>query len=249
MKPLNISLKRLIFVAVITVLNGCSSHQNHHWSYEGIESPEHWADLNKEFKTCRKGGHQSPIDIHNKDALSSTQKLMIAYLPTHTHIVNNGHSIEFDMDEDNFIAVDNKRYKLKQLHFHADSEHKVNGKQFPAEMHLVHEAADGRLAVIALLIEIGNSAVYDHIFDKIPRVGEEIKVDLHLESFIPKNKARYTYNGSLTTPPCSENVLWLVFEQHLFVPKKQLQKFKAYYSHNYRPTQKKYERDIYFSNL
>jgi len=248
MKPLNISLKHLIFVAAIIVLNGCNSSHNHQWSYEGIESPDHWADLNKEFKTCRKGDHQSPIDIHNKDALPSTQELMIAYLPTHTHIVNNGHSIEFDMEEDNFIAVDNKRYKLKQLHFHADSEHKVNGTQFPAEMHLVHEAVDGQLAVIALLIEIGDSPVYDHIFDKIPQLGKEIKVDLHLESFIPENKARYSYNGSLTTPPCSENVLWLVFEQHLFVPLKQLQKFKAYYSHNYRPTQTNHERHIYFTD-
>jgi len=248
MKPLNIALKRLIFVVSMTILNGCSSSHNSHWGYDGIESPDHWADLNKEFETCQKGDHQSPIDIHNKDALPSAQELMFAYLPTHTHIINNGHSIEFDMDEDNFIAVDNKRYKLKQLHFHADSEHKVNGKQFPAEMHLVHESADGQLAVIALLIEIGDSPVYDHIFDKIPRVGEEIKVDLHLESFIPKNTARYTYNGSLTTPPCSENVLWLVFEQHLFVPKKQLQKFKAYYSHNYRPTQENHKRDIYFIN-
>jgi len=248
MKPLNIALKRLTFIVAIIILNGCSSSHNNHWSYEGIESPEHWADLNKEFETCQKGDHQSPIDIHNKDALPSAQKLMFAYLPTHTHIVNNGHSIEFDMDEDNFIAVDNKRYKLKQLHFHADSEHKINGNQFPAEMHLVHEAADGQLAVIALLIEIGNTPVYDHIFDKIPRLGEEVKVDLHLESFIPKNKARYSYNGSLTTPPCSENVLWLVFEQHLFVPLKQLQKFKAYYSHNYRPTQENHERNIYFTN-
>jgi len=124
---------------------------------------------------------------------------MVAYLPTHAHIVNNGHSIEFDMDEDNFIAVDSKRYKLKQLHFHADSEHKINGNQFPAEMHLTHEAADGQLAVIALLIETGDPQAYYHIFDKTPRLGKEIKVDLHLESFIPENKARFSYNGSLTT--------------------------------------------------
>lgn len=248
MKSIRITFLPLIFVTVSMVFSGCTTKHNPHWSYEGIESPDHWAELNKDFKSCRKGHHQSPIDVHINDALPSNQSLTIAYLPTHTHIVNNGHSIEFDMEEDNYIAVDNKRFKLKQLHFHADSEHKINGKQYPAEMHLVHQASDGQLAVIALLIEIGDSPVYDHIFDKIPKLGEEIKVDLHLEKFIPENKARYSYNGSLTTPPCSENVLWLVFEEHMHVPQKQLQKFKAYYSHNYRPIQKNYERPLYFAN-
>lgn len=247
MKLLNILSTHLVFITVLFVLNGCNSSHNHQWSYEGLESPEHWSEINRDFKTCQKGHHQSPIDLHINDALPSNQELIIAYLPTHTHIVNNGHSIEFDMDEDNFIAVDNKRFKLKQLHFHADSEHRINGKQFPAEMHLVHEAADGQLVVIALLIEIGESSVYDHIFDKIPRIGEQVKVDLNLEKFIPENKGRYSYIGSLTTPPCSEDVLWLIFKQHLSVPQKQLQKFEAFYSHNYRPTQKTYERQIYFT--
>jgi carbonic anhydrase len=237
----------ILFIIAILSLNGCTNHNKHQWSYDGIESPEHWAELNRDFKSCQKGHYQSPIDLHTKDALPTTQKLVVAYLPTHTHIINNGHTIEFDMDEDNFIAVDNKRFKLKQLHFHADSEHTINGKQFPAEMHLVHQAADGQLAVISLLIEIGDSPVYDHIFDKIPKPGEEVKVDLHLENFIPKNRGRYNYTGSLTTPPCSENVIWLVFKQHLLVPLKQLQKFKAYYSHNYRPTQQAYGRQIYFT--
>lgn len=246
MKTLNTLSNHLIIFIVITALSGCTS--KHHWSYEGLESPEHWSELDREFKTCRQGHDQSPIDLHTDDALPSNQELIFAYLPTHTHIVNNGHTIEFDMEEDNFIAVDNKRFKLKQLHFHADSEHTINGTQFPAEMHLVHEATDGQLAVISLLIEIGNSPVYDHIFDKIPKPGEQVKTELHLEKFIPENKQHYNYIGSLTTPPCSENVLWLVFQQHLFVPKKQLQKFKAYYSHNYRPTQKTHGRQIYFTD-
>jgi carbonic anhydrase len=244
MKPLN----RFIFITSILFLNSCTSPHKQHWNYEGLESSAHWAELNRDFKSCQKGHHQSPIDLHTQEALPSTQKLVIAYLPTHTHIINNGHTIEFDMEEDNFIAIDKKRFKLKQLHFHADSEHTINGQQFPAEMHLVHQADDGKLAVISLLIEIGDSSVYNHIFDKIPRLGEEVKIDLSLESFIPKNRSRYNYTGSLTTPPCSENVAWLVFKQHLFVPLKQLQKFKAYYSHNYRSTQKMYDRQIYFTN-
>lgn len=239
-------LKSFFITIAVIFLTSCNS-QKPHWSYEGIESPEHWAELNRNFKTCQKGHDQSPIDLHTDTVFPSNQKLIIAYLPTHTHIVNNGHTVEFDMDEDNFISVDDKRFKLKQLHFHADSEHTINGKQFPAEMHLVHEASDGQLAVISLLIEVGDSSVFDHIFDKIPRAGEETKTNLHLEKFIPENKERYNYVGSLTTPPCSENVLWLVFKQHLFVPLKQLQKFKAYYSHNYRPTQKAYGRKIYFT--
>lgn len=232
---------------LLTLISGCQ-HKQAHWSYDGKESPDHWAELSHDYETCTNGHHQSPIDLHINEAIPTHQELVIAYLPTHTHILNNGHTVEFDMDEPNFIAIDNKRFKLVQLHFHADSEHTVNGVHFPAEMHLVHKARDGQLAVLAFLIDPIESNVYDHIFDKIPHIGEQIKVDLHLEKFIPENKQRFFYEGSLTTPPCSENVLWLVFSQHLHVPKKQLQKFKAYYSHNFRPTQKMYERRVYLTD-
>lgn len=240
-------MKRLLFLIVASCLVSSCTTTDSHWGYEGIEDPAHWAELSKNYQTCRKGHQQSPVDLHISGVAEREQDLVIAYLPTNTHIVNNGHSIEFDMDEANFISVDNKRYELQQLHFHADSEHTVSGVQFPAEMHLVHRAKDGRLAVLALLIDIGESVVYDHIFDFIPVAGEWTKVNLHLEKFIPKNRERFVYQGSLTTPPCSEGVLWLVFRQHSRVPERQLQNFKAYYSHNFRPAQKTYERKIFLA--
>ncbi len=240
-----IFLKHFVLLTLLSVLFSCNSNK-FHWGYAGIESPDHWAELSTDYAPCQSGHHQSPIDLHRLEAESIQQNFIVAYLPTHAHIVNNGHSVEFDMDETNFIAVDGRRFKLKQLHFHADSEHTVDGTHYPAEMHLVHQSSDGALAVIALLIEVGNSREYDHIFDVIPHQGEEVKVNLHLEKFIPANHDRFTYSGSLTTPPCSENVLWLVFKQHIRVPESQLSKFKAYYSHNYRPTQNSKDIRVFF---
>ena len=239
-------LKFVLFFTLAAVLFACSN-SNSHWGYEGIESPGHWAELSKDYAPCQRGHHQSPIDLHRSEAQAIQQSLIVAYLPTHAHIINNGHSVEFDMEEENFIAVDDKRYQLKQLHFHADSEHTVNGRHFPAEMHLVHQSKEGALAVIALLIEVGDSNSYDHIFDVIPKPGESINVNLHLEKFIPENRERFIYTGSLTTPPCSENVYWLVFNDHIRVPAQQLRKFRAYYSHNYRPTQKTYNRQLFLA--
>lgn len=239
-------VKKIVFALILISGISCSHGSKQHWSYEGHESPDHWAELSTDYKRCQSGHHQSPIDLHTKDNPIGKQKLETFYHPTHTHIVNNGHTIEFDMDQKNIIKIDGKEFELIQLHFHADSEHTVDSNHFPAEMHLVHKAKDGKLAVLGLLIDVGQSKTFDHIFDKIPNIGEEVKVDLHLEKFLPENRARFTYEGSLTTPPCTEGVKWIIFEKHIRVPQAQLMKFRSYYSHNFRPTQKTYDRQVQY---
>lgn len=239
-------LKNLLILILPCLVYSCG-HTNSHWDYDGLESPEHWAELDPEYKTCSEGHRQSPIALNSKDSQPSKQQLLIAYLPTKAHMINNGYTIEIDMDEENYIVVDDKRFKLIQLHFHADSEHTLEDVQYPAEMHLVHQADDGQLAVLALLIKISETTQFDYIADKAPEPGEQKQVKLHLEKIIPDNRERFVYQGSLTTPPCSENVRWMVFKQPLQVHEGQLQKFKAYYSHNYRPTQNTFEREIFLA--
>ncbi len=237
-------LKKLFILTFACLFFGCT-HSKSDWNYDGLESSEHWAELDPKYKTCSEGHRQSPIALNSSDTQASKQQLLIDYLPTQAHMLNNGYTIEIDMDEENYIVVDDKRFKLLQLHFHADSEHSLEGVQFPAEMHLVHQAGDGQLAVLAMLINISETTQFDYIADKAPEPGEQKQIKLHLEKIIPENRERFVYKGSLTTPPCSENVLWMVFKKPLHVRLDQLQKFKAYYSHNYRPTQNTFEREVF----
>lgn len=237
-------MKYLLYLCLISLFSCSHNHNSGHWEYDGKESPDHWHELSPNYRACKVGHKQSPIDLDPESAILGKHSLEIKYHATPSIIVNNGHTIEFDMQEKNVVMINNKVFELIQLHFHADSEHTVRGYHYPAEMHLVHKSKDGELAVLGFLIEVASptnaTKDLDHIFDKIPKVGQKIETLMHLEALVPKDKNHYYYQGSLTTPPCSENVSWVVFDEHLKVPSSQLKKFKAYYSHNYRPTQKVY---------
>ena len=207
---LAISLGALIFSGVQAAESGA------HWSYEGDDGPEHWGDLSPNFVQCKVGLNQSPINIVDAfDADLPTLKL--DYNTSTVDLVNNGHTAQANVQPGNYLRVGGEVFELLQFHVHTPSEHRINGKSFLMETHYVHRNEKGELAVLALLHDEGpRSEVLDMFEREIP---EEINKPLPFRKslagipIIRVDKAYYRYNGSLTTPPCSEGVRWYVLKQ------------------------------------
>lgn len=185
-------------------------------------------------------------------------KLALEYKTTSLHmshnehvddIIDNGHTIQINVEPGSTIRLNEKLFSLKQAHFHTPSEHTINGQRFPMEMHLVHQGEDGAFAVIGVLIKQGrHNPDYAKIVRHLPNApGEDKHVPgmiLDVTVYLPKNKDAYHYKGSLTTPPCSENVDWLVLREHVSLSAQQLQAFHSRLKNNNRPTQASNDRPI-----
>jgi carbonic anhydrase len=216
--------------------------ENHaHWSYEGHAGSAHWGDLDESFKTCKLGKHQSPIDIETKKVQQSSLKpIVFAYRAEPAEVVNNGHTIQVNLPVGSAITIDGTEYKLLQFHFHTPSEEKINGKTYPMVAHLVHQNADKELAVIAVLFKEGkeNDALKP-IFDNLPpKEGNPRSLrTTNAADLLPADHTYYAFTGSLTTPPCSEEVRWLVLKTPVEISASQLAAFRKLYKMNARPTQ------------
>ncbi len=219
-----------------------------HWSYEGQAGPEHWAELGNEFETCNAGKYQSPIDI--KQVIDGKlPELKINFHTDTKTIVNNGHTIQITVQDSDDFALDDDAFVLKQFHFHAPSENHLFGKAFPLEAHFVHANATGELAVIAVMFEQGveNTALTPIInsFPDSPKGVEIMKQSVDLAGLFPQDKHYYRFSGSLTTPPCTEGVRWLVVKQPVTLSAKQLAEFQRALKHaNNRPLQPLHGRII-----
>lgn len=216
-----------------------SAAETAHWSYEGEHGPAHWGGLDAAYKTCDTGTSQSPIDITGATAKSLTD-ITFNYDPN-LGILNNGHTIQ--MDPTRTIVVDDVTYTLLQYHFHSPSEHTVNGKQYDMEAHFVHKDSDGNLAVVGVLIEKGdNNSHYSKMWSKLPKVKKtdseaNIPFNTDITSLLPHSKKTYRYEGSLTTPPCTEGVKWLVMVEPIQMSSKQISQFENIHKDNFRPVQ------------
>jgi carbonic anhydrase len=217
------------------------AHDMHaHWGYEGETGPVNWAKLEAANAVCGSGKRQSPIDIREgiKVDLSPVK---FDYIPSLFQVVDNGHTIQVNLDEGQSITVLGRRYDLIQFHFHKPSEERVNGRSYDMVAHLVHRDEDGRLAVIAVLLERGLEhpviqTVWNHLpLEKKSQTVSEMTVNLM--NLIPEKRAYWTYMGSLTTPPCSENVLWMVMKSPVQISPEQVQIFSRLYKNNARPVQ------------
>ena len=212
-----------------------------HWDYEGAEGPEHWGEIDPNFETCRSGTSQSPIDIHDTvDA--DLPPLEIHYAVGGRDEVNNGHSIQINYEPGSTITLGGHDYQLKQFHFHTPSENHVEGHAFPLEAHLVHADDKGNLAVIAVMFEAGahNQALADAWQDmpETPHTHHLLLTRASAAALLPANHDYYRFDGSLTTPPCSEGVAWLVMKQPLTVSQEQIDHFAKVMGHpNNRPIQ------------
>ena len=213
-----------------------------HWGYgKGHEGPTHWAQLNPEFATCGIGKRQSPIDIRGAEK-ASLPEIQFAYQPVQAKIVNNGHTIQVNVPPGSSITVGDRKYDLLQFHFHAPSEEAISGKRSALVAHFVHKGADGGLAVVAVLFEVGaENAALKPVFAKMPtRAGKEVALDgaaLDPMAIVPAERAYYEFEGSLTTPPCSEGVRWFVLQKTSTISKAQLSAFRKLYPDNARPLQ------------
>ncbi|MFN4341350.1 MAG: carbonic anhydrase [Azonexus sp.] len=215
-------------------------HAHIHWGYEGAGAPENWSKLDPQNKLCATGERQSPIDI--RDGIKvDLEPIKFNYQPSNFRIVDNGHTVQVQVGEGS-ISLTGKSYELVQFHFHRPSEEKINGQRFDMVAHLVHKADDGQLAVVAILLERGSENPfiqtlwnYMPLEKNMPVSPPEAIVDLN--TLLPTSRTYYTYMGSLTTPPCTEGVLWLVMKQPVQVSPEQINIFSRLYRNNARPIQ------------
>ncbi|RMD45622.1 MAG: carbonic anhydrase family protein [Aquificota bacterium] len=199
------------------------------WSYHGEHGPEHWGDIKKEFIMCKIGKNQSPVDL-NRIVKAELKEVDINYKPGGISALNNGHTIKVSYEPGSYIVIDGIKFELKQFHFHSPSEHKIKGKQYPLEAHFVHADKDGNLAVIGVVFKEGKeNPIIKQIWENLPmEEGKEVKLSQKVNAYelLPEDKNYYRYSGSLTTPPCSEGVRWIVMEKPLEVSKEQIEKFR-----------------------
>ncbi len=203
-----------------------------HWAYTGGEGPAKWGDLSPDFGTCKTGTKQTPIDIPKGAEKDKTlAALGISYLPVPLAILNNGHTVQVNNSTPSSMTAFGEKWDLAQFHFHSPSEHTLEGKSYDMELHFVHKNAKGELAVVGVLLKKGKEnkalkAVFDNApaepsKDATPIAGATIDIP----SLVPTKSAYYTYMGSLTTPPCSENVKWFVLATPAEVSEAQIAKF------------------------
>ncbi|GGD21483.1 carbonic anhydrase [Franconibacter pulveris 601] len=221
-----------------------------HWSYEGEGAPEHWGELDAQYSLCQKGMNQSPIDIE-RTVKTQPNPLQIHYVEGPNLILNNGHTIQASVNgkTQDTLTLDGESFALQQFHFHAPSENTLHGKHYAMEMHLVHKNAAGEIAVVAVMFETGKANnELEKLWQAMPakaEVSQPLTASVDINKLLPQDKTHYRFSGSLTTPPCSEGVTWLVLKHPLTLSPAQLDKFKSVMHHdNNRPVQPPHGRVV-----
>jgi len=224
--------------------------EDHHWSYSGEGGPSHWAELDAKNRACGAGKSQSPIDIRTRDVhKKKLPPLVFEYRPTPLHIIDNGHSIQVNVDRGSTLRIGDKTYELVQFHFHHPSEERINGKNSEMVAHLVHRDKAGRLAVVAVLLNVGRlnatvESLWRHLPEQKNRQMDFKGVQVDPIGLLPADHSYFTYTGSLTTPPCSEGVRWFVLKSPSTLSKSEIATFAAHYRNDARPLQKLNGREV-----
>ena len=222
-----------------------------HWAYSGENGPQNWARLKPEFAKCGEGARQSPINIRGGIKVD-LEPIAFDYRPSTFSVIDNGHTVQVNVESGNVMSVMGRRFELLQFHFHRPAEERVDGKVYEMVAHLVHKDQDGRLGVIAVLMDRGKAnPQIQTVWNSLPlERGEEIGgiARIDLAALLPANRTYYTYMGSLTTPPCTEDVLWMVLKEPSEVSADQIAIFSRLYSNNARPLQSMSGRLIKESN-
>ena len=230
-----------------TVASPSAAGAPHAWSYDGAEGPEHWGALTSDFGSCSSGTAQSPIDVGGVSG-STPAPLTLAYSASEGEMTDNGHTTELRSLTAKGITVGGKQYAFKQMHFHAPSEHTLEGVRYEAEFHFVHQADDGGLAVVGILATVGDAnAAWAPFTDGVPAAAAGQKVAAGVVDFpalFPESLDHVAYDGSLTTPPCSEGVRWLLLETPVELGAGQLATLHAAHAGNNRPAQPVNGRDV-----
>lgn len=227
-------------VAATTALASAGHGGAPHWAYQGPAGPQTWGGLKAEFALCGNGQRQSPIDIRGGLAVD-LDPVKFNYTDSRFGVIDNGHTVQANIAPGNSIEIGGKRYELVQFHFHRPSEERIDGRQFEMSVHLVHKDDMGKLAVVGLVVEKGPvQPAVQKVWNNLPlEKGEEsaARVPLNLEDMLPGDRRYFTYMGSLTTPPCSEDVRWIVMRQPVTLSPDQIELFARMYPMNARPIQ------------
>ncbi|MHA3349668.1 carbonic anhydrase [Yersinia enterocolitica] len=226
---------KLLFAAMLVASFSASAAEHAHWGYEGQEDPAHWGKLSPDFSLCETGKNQSPVNIHG--ALKTHHgQLELNFQQGKQQIVNNGHTIQINTSAGNTLKLDGDTFTLQQFHFHAPSENEIDGKHFPLEAHFVYKDNKGELVVLALLFQLGKANTQLALaWQQMPTVVDQLAIlnrPLDINELLPKQFNFYRFSGSLTTPPCSEGVTWLVLDQPVNVSAEQIHQFQSVVHHN-----------------
>jgi carbonic anhydrase len=227
-----------------------SAAQSAPWDYEGKRGALVWGKLDPSYKVCSQGHEQSPIDIHGARLEKALQPIEFHYIAGPVTMQNDGHTVIVRVDPGSYIVAGGVRYDLVQFTFHHPGETPVKGKLTDMDVELQHRSADGKLAnvVVRLTEEMGSpNAVLSTLWEHMPKVAGQTQKVADLVSaggLLPADRGYWTYTGSLTTPPCTEGVQWIVFEQELSLSRDQLRAFGAMFRINSRPLQDAHGRHI-----
>lgn len=213
-----------------------------HWEYDGDEGPSHWADLDANYAACN-GKNQSPINVTAAQRVKANlSALHPQYQAGGTEVINNGHTVQVNYQAGSDVVIDGQTFHLKQFHFHTPSENTIEGKSYPLEAHFVHANDQGQLAVVAVMFEEGKAnSELEKAFHEMPEHADEavvLKTAVDAAKLLPQKLDYYRFEGSLTTPPCTEGVRWLVIKQTQQASHEQIEHFMhAVHHHNNRPVQ------------
>ena len=245
-----------ILVVILVLLSACAPQQAEpappHWTYEGEEGPSHWGELSESYATCSVGKSQSPIDVITPSA-QDLMNISFHYQPSEVNILNNGHTVQVNYDPGSYIELDGTRYDVAQFHYHAPSEHTIDGESFPAELHIVHRSAGDNLAVVGILLREGTeNAAYQPFISNLPVETTEPKdtgVKINAIDLLPSLQTTFRYSGSLTTPPCAEGVSWLLMTTPVELSAQQLTALDSLFeTGNNRPVQPINDRTLMEDN-
>jgi carbonic anhydrase len=231
-------------VVVVLAPAGPRAQWKTRWSYEGANGPEHWGDLDPEYARCKAGKEQSPIDIRNAQK-ASLPAIRFEYRSGPLKIINNGYTavrVNYTPGNGNFLIVGDQRYELTQFHFHHPSEEYIHGEPYDMVIHLMHEASDGKVAAVAVLLKAGSAnATIHQLWKYMPKTeGKEEQiagVEVNPIGLLPPDTSYYTYMGSVTAPPCTEGVTWFVLKTPVDISAEEIGAFAKLYPHDVRPPQ------------
>jgi carbonic anhydrase len=224
------------------------AQQGAEWGYEGKTGPLNWGRLDPAYKACSQGKEQSPIDIRGAHLDKNLQPIEFHYVSGAMTLTNTGHTVQVTPPVGSYIVAGGTRYDLVQFHFHHPGEEAVKGKLPDMSLHLVHKSADGKIAVVAVRLNEGNAnAVLAALWEHLPNAAgktDKVTESMNPAGLLPTDRGYWTYEGSLTAPPCTEGVRWFVMEQEVEISRTQLRSFGALYKVNSRLEQSAHGRKI-----
>jgi carbonic anhydrase len=240
--------KMAVFIGMCASTAAMAQQTGADWTYEGVKGPLHWGKLDPAYKACSEGKEQSPIDIRGAHLNKSLPPIEFHYIAGSMTLTNTGHTVQITAPAGSYIVVAGTRYDLVQFHFHHPGEEAVKGKLPDMTLHLVHKSADGKIAVVAVRLNEGNpNAVLAALWQHLPKTTgatDKLTDEMSPAGLLPTDRGYWTYEGSLTAPPCTEGVRWFIFEQQVEISRAQLKAFAALYKVNSRLIQDTHGRKI-----